>query len=286
MDLKIKNKEYEFVKKRTYVNVRVFRCGEEFLRIGPKSVLDPEIALHTKLLKMGFPVPKIKSKGMFKGERYFTEESLGEKHFGQIFAEDMKKLGRVSDRNFTAFVSISVKFAEAQIRAGVIADKAAFENAIHYRRIQKELPEFKAEIQLAFKKIFSKLEPLPYVMTHGDYGPFNIYPKGVIDFASASVGPIGYDLVSASCMTEFFPRGNKHEFNQLFVFTPEQKAKYFNSMDKLFVENNLPKLSEFEYELMLCRCIWVAARMEKHPRIQAWRYKQLKRLIKTYLKNN
>jgi hypothetical protein len=137
-------------------------------------------------------------------------------------------------------------------------------------------------MERVFKQIFTKLVQLPYVLTHGDFGPFNIYPKGAIDLGSFFDGVLGYDLVSAIHMTDFFPASGDYEIHQRHRFSESQKQKYFNAMDKLFVKNKLPKLSEFRDEFILCRCLWVAARMHKWPKIQAFRYQQLDRLLKTY----
>ncbi len=281
--LKLNQKPYTFINERTYVPVRIYKSGQEFLRIGPKSLIKKEIALHQKLIRYGFPVPKILRLGLIDNEFYFGETSLGEKHFGSLFQADIKKLGRISDQTFSKFLKVCLKFGQAQIKVRTKNNVLSFRKGIHIPQILEELPNKKTQIKKALQQIESKTKQLPYVLTHGDFGPFNIYPKGVIDLEAFFQAPLGYDLVSAIFQTNFFPKTPDYELRQIYSFSPKQIDKYFQTIDRLFTTNKLPRLSEYLNEFILCRCIWVATRMQATPKIQQWRYRQLKNLLADYL---
>ena len=50
-------------KTRDYTPVSIYKGSGEFLRIGPKDVITPELNLHKKLLDYGFPIPAIIAEG-------------------------------------------------------------------------------------------------------------------------------------------------------------------------------------------------------------------------------
>src|SRR5687767_6246195 len=115
----------------------------------------------------------------------------------------------------------------------------------------RELPGLRIQTKKAFDKIQNKIKDLPVVITHGDFGPFNIYPKGVIDLEHSFEGPLGFDLITPIFQSKFFPTSKKYEFYRIYNFSEKQKAKYFAEMDKLLVRNELPKLTGYLNEFIL-----------------------------------
>jgi hypothetical protein len=281
--LEINGEKYKLLKKRIYNPVYVYRGKNKFLRIGSSSVVGRELALHRRLLACGFPLAKILGSGKMGNQKYFIEESLGDRHFGQIFAHDCRVRGSVSTSNFEAFRKVLLKFASAQLSTRKKSGNFQhFHKGINLHFMNKESPKQRTKTALAIKLMQKKLQKLPFVQTHGDLGPFNIYPKGVIDIESLFEAPIGYDLATAIFMTDFFPV-KKLELQQIFRFTRQQKKKYIDSIDYFFQKNNLPKFSGFLNEFILARCLWTTTRMEKWPKIRSWRFLQYERLLSAYL---
>ena len=116
--LTIAGKRFEHIKTRERVSIGVFRSEDktQFLRIGNKKSIAQEIALHKNLIQYGFPVPSIIAEGEYGQEAYYIEQSLGEKHFGDLFLQDYKRTGKVSDVCFDSLMALSKSFAEAQIK--------------------------------------------------------------------------------------------------------------------------------------------------------------------------
>ncbi|MEO8065987.1 MAG: hypothetical protein ABI643_04020 [Candidatus Doudnabacteria bacterium] len=283
-EITINNVKFVLIRKRAYKSVYVYRGPNRFLRLGPAGIIDREVKLHRQLYAKGFPFAKIAAKGKIGHQSYFIENSLGNFHFGQIFGSDCELTGNISNKNFTVFLKVILRFVKAQIST-LKADRNYnnFYTGIHLEDILNELPRLKTRTKQAIGRIKNKTDKLPFVLTHGDFGPFNIYPKGVIDIESFFEAPVGYDLVTAVYMTDFFPKKSGLELRKVFWFSEKQKVSYFKAMDKLLEKNDLPKISSFINEFILLRCIWTAARMQNWPKIQNWRYRQFKRLLSAYL---
>src|SRR3989344_4710722 len=108
----LSNQRFERIKERVYAPVHIYRGQKEFLRIGPSIVVERELKQHRRLLSIGYPLAKITGSGRIKNLNYFSEESLGELHFGQIFARDCRRRGRVSSEHFKDFLNVVTKFAK------------------------------------------------------------------------------------------------------------------------------------------------------------------------------
>ena len=68
------------------------------------------------LSEQGFPIAKSKENGTFYGQRYYVENSLGEKQFSRLFIEDWKKTKRISPPHFKALVGVVKRVARAQLQ--------------------------------------------------------------------------------------------------------------------------------------------------------------------------
>ena len=98
LSITINNKVFNYVKTREYAPVSIFKSDDEFLRIGPKGLLEPELAFQKKLLNYGFPVPKIRAEGEYNGEFYFKELLDGDSVL-TLFCEECSILNAESFRN-------------------------------------------------------------------------------------------------------------------------------------------------------------------------------------------
>lgn len=286
-NLIIGGKLYSFVKTRAYAPVSVYRHENEFLRIGPENILTKEIALSKKLLEFGFPIPQILSEGEKNGQYYFTETSLGDTLLGDIFWKDAREKGFVSDENFQKLLVLIEKFTRAQMKTAESGN--AFESfylGIHVEYIIEELPHLEEKITAGFEKLKARTALLPIVMTHGDFNPYNLFEAGVIDFESMFEAPVGYDIICAIYHTFLFPNGIDFESARRYEFSADQIAKYIALVDKISVENNVPKVSDFSADFIFARMIWSAVRMHRMPKVQQWRYEKLEKILDSYLSEN
>ena len=283
----IGKKNFSLQNRRAYKPVYVYKGRDLFLRLGPAAIVQKELKLHQRLIKLGFPFAPIVSSGKQGNRFYYIEESLGNIHFGQIFSKDIQNQKRISKQNFDAFLTITKKFAEAQLRTVLrIGFRKNFAVGTNFVNIIKELPTMKLQFTKAYKILSKRLEGLPFVLTHGDFSPFNIYRRGIIDLESFFWAPAGYDLVSNLCHNEFFPKNKGYEMQRVYEFTKDQKNLYLDLVDRIYLKHKLPKPSNYYLDFYVCRCIWSAARMGKWPKIQQWRYEQSKKVIRNYLRLN
>lgn len=284
--MEIDGKSFVHIKTREYTPVSVYQNENLFLRIGPKDLILPELSLHKNLLRFNFPVPEIISEGEKDGKYYYIETSLGQTLLGDIFWEDCKRLGFISDDNFKKLLLLTEKFARAQIKtAKNNHGYESFYHGVHVDYLIDELPYLQEKIIVAFEKVKERLSDLPTVLTHGDFNAYNLFEKGVIDFGNSFEAPAGYDLIGNIFHTYLFPKGRDFESTRRYDFSLEQVNEYFALLDNIFLENNFPKISDFKNEFIFCRTIWSAVRMQRYPKIQEWRYKKFEKILESYLSN-
>jgi hypothetical protein len=229
------------------------------------------------MVACGFPVARIVAQGEYEDFVYVIEESLGEKHFGDLFAEEVMQYGKISDRSFEGFLRITKAFAQAQLQTRAAPSPHTFAQGIHLNALLEELPQDAARIQDRFAQAMERLLAFPGVLTHGDFNPHNLYPVGVIDLADSFYGPAGYDLVTNIVHIEYYPTSHDYEFFQGYSFTAEQQRRYFNTVDALYASHGLPKPSAYRADFAFCRAVWLAVRMGTWPKIQQFRYELLRR---------
>lgn len=283
-DAIIDGKTYSHIKTREYTPVSIYRNENEFLRIGPKDIIVQELTLHKKLLEFGFPVPQILSEEEKDNLYYYIETSLGDTLLGDIFWEDTKKNGVVADENFQKLLVLVEKFVRAQLRT--VEKGEAFESfylGLHMDYILEELPSLQEKILAGFEKLKSRAVLLPVVMTHGDFNPYNLFEAGIIDFGNSFDAPAGYDIVTNAYHSFLFPKEGDFESMRRYEFSEDQIRDYFSLVDRIYIENGLPKLSDFVEDFIFARTIWSAVRMQRWPKIQSWRYEKLEKILESYL---
>lgn len=282
-DIQIDAHSFVFVQYQRDKKSAIYKSDDTYLRIGNPEKILADLAFHKKMEAQGFPVAKVISEGELDGQAYFVESSLGERHFGEIFAEDVGKTGSISQENFNQFLMIVEQFARAQLKTrSETKDFSKFANGIHLDVLCDELPEYAPKILAAFEIIKKKTAPLPFVITHGDFNPHNICPDGVIDFEDSFHAPFGHDLAGALSSADYFPDSTDFEFFARYRFSDDQKRQYFEVLDRICAEENLPPLSEFQNEFEFGRAVWLLVRMQAWPKLQKFRYDLF---IERFLKN-
>lgn len=284
--LMIEEEEYTFVKERNHMPISIYRGQDSYLRIGPKDLIQQEINYHKNLLKFGFPIPKILSEGTYLESYYFTESSFGDEHLGQIFRANCIDF-TVSDNDFSKLLNVVKIFTEAQIntvgtQSFTFAD---FRELIKVDTLLGELPALNQDTIEAIARVEDHIKTLPAVLTHGDFNPYNIFEKGVIDWERGSYAPMGYDLVDNISQTFFFPLSGDYEYTAGYRYSEKQIDTYYKQIDAICASARIPQISDFRNDFILCRCIWSVVRMGRWPKIQKWRYGQYEALLKTYLDN-
>jgi len=272
-NLNINGKMFELVRVQRGGTTGVYKCRNEYLRIGETVKIKRDLDFHKKMETFKFPIAKLVSEGEFGGKYYFIEQSLGEKHLGEQFAEDLINLEVISDEHFKIFLEIALHFAKAQLNTATeYKDMESFKYGIHLEVLCAELPQYKSKILNCFEEVTKRLLVFPFVITHGDFNPHNLYPKGAIDLADSFYGPFGFDLVTAIVHVNYFPTSGDYEYVTHYTFTSEQEAEYFRKMDSITAKAGLPALSDFKSDFEFCRGLWSLSNMQKWPKIQKWRY--------------
>ncbi len=278
--LEIEHSTFSLVDVQRSGKSAVYKDRSRYLRIGIGAGISNDLYLHKHMQSFGFPMAKLLAEGQHEGMLYFIEESLGEQCFGQIFKKDTNASGHVSETSFQQFIDVCKKFAEAQIKT--ISGKTSWESfkkGMHLDIIAEELPEHADAIMRRYEKVEERLSAFPSGLLHGDFGPFNIYPKGIIDLESSFKGPIGYDLGAVMEFANWFPETSDDNYYQLYKFTDEQKFRFYEMVDQVYVDRSLPKISEYISEFNFVKGIWFAARMDHLPKLQQYRYKALIALL-------
>lgn len=283
--LTIEGKDYIFVKTRSHMPVSIYKGDGCYLRIGPPELIQGEIDYHRSLLEFGFPIPTILTIGEHLGYGYFIESSLGEEHFGEIFARTCTRDCIVYDTEFEKLLAIVEKFLSAQLKTVNLKPSTPelFRRLIQLDTVIEELPELETSTREAMARIENRIQSLPSVLTHGDFNPFNILEGGVIDWERGSYTPLGYDLTSNITQTFFFPLGGDFEYTTSYRYSSEQIIKYWKRLDAICAEAGIVSISDYRNDFILCRCMWSLVRMQRWPKLQAWRNELYKKLLEAYL---
>lgn len=256
----------------------VYRGVDTFARVGSETVLNHDKRLHRQIESLGFPVAKLLSEGKVGEFSYYTETSLGTQRITDLFASDMKAIGEISDEHFEQFLGVTRKCCEVQLHTATDEkDVEAFAHGIQIDVMEKERPDLVKSIRTRFESAVRELEALPFVLTHGDLNPANMFPTGVIDFEDVFSAPFGYDVVTALVTTDWFPLDEGYEYRARYRFSTEQKEVFMTTFDDIFTAAGLKSFSSYFDSLSFCRGVWHVVRMDKYPLIQKWRYELFER---------
>lgn len=267
---------FEYVIAQRDGKTAIYRSTDSYMRIGETKKIHSDLALHKKMERTGFPVAELLAEGEYNGQAYFIEASLGDKHLGNVFAEDVEKNGHIDEIAFEQFLAVTEEFAHAQLTtSSETRDYGEFSHGVLLEELCRELPEHQTRLDNRFAQVRERTAQLPFVLTHGDFNPNNLYPSGVIDLEDSFYAPYGYDIVSAISHINYFPDSKDYEFYAKYRFDPEQKKQYFERLDAVSTEAGLLPLSQFEEDFEFCRAVWLAARLPHVPNLQKFRYEML-----------
>lgn len=286
--LMVENQVFTLVKIQRDKITAIYKGTDVFLRIGDEKRILKDLQTHREMYALGFPIAKIVSEGFLDTNKYFIETSLGDENFSSIFSQEINDFGEISNKSFTDFLTIAKKLGQSQLKtASEQKDFIRFSKDIHLDILIEELPQYAENIKTRFDQATSHLSELPFVLTHGDFNPFNTHRKGIIDLENSSSAPFGYDIISGIDTVEYFPfskdtQPGAFEFVSVYKFSQQQKNTYLGIFDSLSTQCNVPKISNYEDDLLFTRAIWLLVRMHKWPKLQKFRYEKF---INQYLKN-
>lgn len=253
----------------------VYRGSECFLRIGEKSAIAHDLALHREMERAKYPVAPILSEGTHEDKMYFIEASLGPRSFKALFEEDTLASGAITAQHFSDFTAVAKKLYAAQSKnVRETWDVGEFAAGANVTTFARELPLYRQEIEEAFVGAAERLKKLPGTLLHGDCNASNMYKGGVIDLEDSFYGPLGYDQISALTSIEWSPDTRNFEFYAQYKISPEQKAAYMKSLNAIGKKSGVPDLAKYANDLAFCRAIWLCSGMSQWPRIQQWRYEK------------
>lgn len=255
--------------------------GQSFARCGDKAAIELEYATHLHLEELGFPVAEVLAYRTDSGQAFFIERSLGETHIGGQFDREYQESGQISDETFDRYLTVVKKFAAAQAGTGRtdLKDWQACAEGIHLDDIMAERPDATRLLKDAFSKAQHIVADLPWVVTHGDFNPHNIFPGGVIDFEDHFHAPLGHDLVTAAAHIAWFPVETTTEYYAKYQLTAAQRSRCIESFAVFAPVDR----AEIFAAYVFMRGCWSAAHMGEWPKLQKWRFELLdsvaKRLI-------
>lgn len=279
-EIDLKGRAYQLVKIQRGGVSAIYKGDLGFLRIGSKEKISKDLSSHKKMQEYGFPVAKIVEEGIDKDLYYFIEESFGDKCFGLLFREEFKRDGVISDKTFDKFISICVQFTEAQFKSIIKEEKwEEFGVGVHLDLVSEELPDEKEKILKRWESMKANLKVFPFVVSHGDFTPFNIFPDGIIDLENSFYAPIGFDVGAIIEHLNWFPLSHDYEIHRLYKFTDKQREKFCDAIDAIYIKNNLPGISGFLSDFNFAKGLWFVSKMWRTPKIQQFRFDVLREII-------
>lgn len=288
-EIKLDNQIFSYLDdQRNSLKLYVNKKRSQYLRLGGTDIIDKEVAQHHHLIDGGFPVAKIIKKDKWQNLSYWIEESLGEKHLADIFADEYKENGCITEKTFQLFLTIVEKFKTAQLKilkTSINLDEVY--KGVGFGYILDELPQYKNKLETIWNHLYKKLENFPATYCHGDFTSHNIMPLGVIDHEDHFEGPFGYDLITAITPAYWFPADQSHgSYARRSQFSQTQKEEFFNRFGIFQYDGKHFNLKDYFNPLFFLKATWWSVRNYKNPKIQEWRYQKYIYLLEKYLKQD
>ena len=290
----VEGKSFAYVKDRL-IGGKVFSNQDksEYLRTAVNQAeITGEVNLTKDLYERGFPVPEVIAMGELEnGTAYYIEKSIGDRVFGDIFMEETKAQGRVSDESFDAFVEVIKKYCAAQFNSKNFVPQdndslAGITALANVMRNNPPSPEMREMFTEAYEKALERVSELPWGYTQSDLNAFNILHNGIIDFELAGFGPVGYDTLTNVHFGRMWPKERI-----AYRFSEEQITKYIEAIDVVVRENGLPAMSSYANDFLVLKAIWATGKDKKsednpqsNPDFWEWRVNMRDWCIEQYLK--
>ncbi len=280
--IEVLGETYTFIRGRRNMG-GIYRSpnGERFARYGSREQVLQEFRLHQTAELYGFPIASIVATPTDTNPTFFVEASLGNALFTDLFRDHLNAQGMVANEQFQALLTLIQQFTEAQTKTRQSGDWNQVFAKCHIHLILEELPNEADRIRKAWEKTQVALASVPFVLTHGDFNPHNLFPAGVIDFEDQFYGPEGYDPVTVIAHTLQFPRSGDYEMIRHYSFSLQQAQRLFDTVQ---TTSGYDVVSRFAPLLFLRSC-WSSAGMHEKPNIQKWRYERFRQLLDLYLAN-
>ncbi|MFJ1594459.1 phosphotransferase [Kitasatospora albolonga] len=231
----MKGADWQFVKKRTADPdggaVYVSADRARYRRTGGKA-LRTEAEFQQMAVGLDYPVPPVLERGEADDGAFFVvEESLGGQSLHEMALACLEDGGRkLPDAVVDQLVEVSTRLLSAQ--AGHPADAAPdalrrwVEQAGWTHTVFAENPDFDTpRTHAALDRAMDRLDGVPLVWGHLDYGLPNVLPAGVIDWQHHGLIPLGYDVAPALDIIPF--KGGAKGY----VVTPAQRERYLAALD-------------------------------------------------------
>lgn len=239
----------------------VYRGSDTYLRIGLPAVIEQEIAIHRRLLALGFPVAPLLQTGIGDGQPFFLEAALGDTVWDDKLEAETHVHGTVRDSSFTDLLALILRWTEAQLQnlapAETQADLAA---TVRLADVERLLPAYTLLTRQVFERAQQRLAVFPVVLTHGDFHPHNLCPGGVIDVEFVHWSVAGYDAITGLFADALFPPDPAD-----YRYTTAQLANARAAIDALFQRYRLPPPSHYLADFRLCRMMRIVQLAERRP---------------------
>jgi hypothetical protein len=260
--LQLEDTNWNFVKTRTLGQGAIYLSthGDRYLRIGSDDDIRDEAEFAKNIHDMGFPVPEVLSEGAIDADTYyFTESSLGTQTFGDTFREEYRDSAAIDEGSFGQYCRVASLFLVAQLRSAPSSgEKSNLRDGVNLDNVIEENPDLSKEaLEKAFAKAVARVAILPLVLTHGDLGPFNMLPGGVIDFEHKFIAPMGFDVITSPFVGRFWNFTKPDGTSQLAYDLSERQIKhYLDTIDSTASNLGLENLSSFTDDMVLLKAIW------------------------------
>lgn len=260
--LQFHDQTWEYVKDRTLERGQVFRSadGMQYMRTGEPERIAEEVAFARQVQANGFPVPEVQEDGLLPDSdlAYYIEKSLGGQTFGIQFMDEYALDGKVSDTTFDHYIAIVVHFLQAQLDSrNRHAGPSELRQGVNVQNVLEENPDIDADrMEQAVQRAESRLSQLPLVLSHGDFGPFNILDNGVIDFEHKFIAPVGFDVLTSPFSGRFWNFTQNGNYKLVFDFSEEQIARYMAAIDRAAAEHGVDNLSQYTDDTVFLKAVW------------------------------
>lgn len=262
--------------------VAVYRSDETYLRLGDGAAR--ELESHRQMQRDAYPVAEILEVGHHEGSLYYIESALGDRTFGDAYAETVAESGCPTDEQFAGFLDVMRRHAHAQLTGeNRSCEPQAFAEFLGVERAVANTPELAVPIRGAWDRAIRLLSGLPAALQHSDLHPFNTCPGGIIDLEEAGWAPICYDVATAV----FGPTLAEPRWldGALMIewFTSSQVRAYRSALDDEFRGFDLPVPSTLIHAHLVCRAIHLGSHIHPNPSIWEARQLMLARVLPAFL---
>ncbi|MEU5836335.1 phosphotransferase [Streptomyces diacarni] len=275
---------WQFVKHRTADphggSVYTTADRTAFRRTGGPALRE-EAAAQRGLHALGFPVPRLLDQGPAPqtdtGDWCVVEESLGECTLHDLALATARD-GHLADEVVDQAASVGARLLTAQARhplpGGHQAVTAWQRQAGWLDNVLTENPDLdNSRLNAALEHAVDRIEELPLVHGHLDYGLPNVLPAGVIDWQHHGPAPLGYDTALALEIVAF-KGGTKG-----YLPTPEQRCRYLELLDATAQQATGHRVSPYRGPFLLVKSLFFLAlmkpadptRSDKHTK---WHYRR------------